>query len=61
MNNAGAIVMGCGMSHVMNLALSIIVFYITWQNRTLQHHKITMINNVSYTFTTFTLTVINIV
>lgn len=46
---------------MMNLALSVIVFYIAWQNRTFRHHEITMISMAAYTFTTFTLAVINIV
>lgn len=45
----------------MNLALSVIVFYITWQNRTFVHHKITTIAMAAYTFTAFTMAIINLI
>lgn len=52
----------CGVILVlMNLALSVIVFYITWQNRTFRHHEITTITMAAYTFTSFTMAVINMV
>ena len=46
---------------VMNSVLSVIVFYITWQNRTFSHHQITTIAIAAYTFTTFTFSIINLV
>ncbi len=45
----------------INLALAVIVFYITWQNRGFKHHYITTIAMAAYTFTAFTLAVINLV
>jgi len=51
----------CGIILVgMNLALAVIVFYITWQNRTFIHHKITTITMAAYTFTTFTMAIVNL-
>lgn len=43
----------------MNLALSVIVFYITWQNRRFLHHPITTIAMAAYTFTAFTLAILH--
>ncbi|MBQ7876660.1 MAG: hypothetical protein IJ316_05145 [Clostridia bacterium] len=45
----------------INLALAVIVFYITWQNRGFRHHYITTIAMAAYTFTAFTLAIINLV
>lgn len=45
----------------MNLILSVVVFYIVWQNRTFVHHRITTIAMAAYTFTTFTLAVSNLI
>lgn len=45
----------------MNLALSAMVFYITWKGRTVVHHKITTIALAAYTFTAFTLALVNVV
>lgn len=46
---------------VMNIALAVIVFYIAWQNRGFEHHAITAITMAAYTFTSFTLAIINVV
>ena len=46
---------------VMNLALSLIVFFMLYWNRTFEHHMITVIAMAAYTFTSFTLAVINVV
>ncbi len=46
---------------LMNLALSVIVGYIVWQGRTFRHHEITTIAMAAYTFTAFTLAIINTV
>ena len=46
---------------VMNLALSLIVFFMIYWNRTFEHHMITAIAMAAYTFTSFTLAIINVV
>ena len=46
---------------VMNLALALIVFFMLYWNRTFQHHMITAIAMAAYTFTSFTMAIINIV
>lgn len=52
----------CGMILLcMNLALAVIVFYITRQNKGFVHHSITTIAMATYTFTSFTLAIINAV
>lgn len=45
----------------MNLSLAVIVHYITWQNRTFVHHMITTIAMAAYTFTSFTMAVVNLI
>jgi len=44
---------------VMNLALSLMVFYMVYFDRTFIHHEITTIAMAAYTFTSFTFAVIN--
>ena len=46
---------------VMNLALSLMVFFMVYWNRTFRHHEITTIALAAYTFTAFTMAIINIV
>ena len=46
---------------VMNLALSLIVFFMLYWNRTFQHHMITAIAMAAYTFTTFTTAIVSMV
>ena len=46
---------------VMNLALSLIVFFMVYWNRTFEHHMITAIAMAAYTFTSFTFAIINVV
>lgn len=46
---------------VMNLALSLLIFFMVYWNRTFIHHKITTIAMATYTFTTFILAIINLV
>lgn len=46
---------------VMNLALACIVFFMIYWNRTFIHHEITTITMAAYTFTAFTLAVMNTV
>lgn len=45
----------------LNSILTVILFYIIWQNRTFEHHEITTIAMAAYTFTTFTFAIINII
>ncbi|MBQ9785602.1 MAG: hypothetical protein IJW29_09320 [Clostridia bacterium] len=46
---------------VMNLALSLMVFFMIYWNRTFHHHQITTIALAAYTFTSFTTAIIGIV
>ena len=46
---------------VMNLALALIVFFMIYWNRSLQHHMITAIAMAAYTFTAFTVAIVNVV
>lgn len=46
---------------VMNLALSIMIFFMVYWNRTFRHHEITTIAMAAYTFTAFTLAIVNVV
>lgn len=46
---------------IMNLTLSVIVFFMVYWDRTFRHHEITTIAMAAYTFTAFTLAVVNIV
>ena len=45
----------------MNLALTVIVFFMVYWNRTFEHHMITAIAMAAYTFTTFTVAIINVI
>lgn len=52
----------CGWTFlVMNLALTLIVFFMLYWNRTFQHHMITAIAMAAYTFTAFTAAAVNVV
>ena len=52
----------CGIIFLfMNLALSVIVFFMVYWNRTFHHHEITTIAMAAYTFTSFTVAIINMV
>ena len=52
----------CGWTFlVMNLALTLIVFFMLYWNRTFQHHMITAIAMAAYSFTAFTVAIINVV
>ena len=44
---------------LMNLALTLIVFFMVYWNRTFEHHMITAIAMAAYTFTTMTTAIIN--
>ena len=46
---------------LMNLALALIIFFMVYWNRTFRHHMITAIAMASYTFTAFTVAIINVV
>ena len=45
----------------MNLALALIIFFMVYWNRTFEHHMITAIAMAAYTFTTFTIAIVNTV
>ncbi len=45
----------------MNFALSLIVFFMIYWGRTFVHHEITTITMAAYTFTAFTVAIVNIV
>ena len=46
---------------VMNLALALIIFFMVYWNRTFRHHMITAIAMSAYTFTAFTVAIVNVV
>lgn len=46
---------------LMNLAITLMIFFMVRWNRTFAHHKITTIALAAYTFTTFTFAIINVV
>ncbi len=46
---------------VLNLALSLMIFFMVYWNRTFIHHEITTIAMAAYTFTAFTVAIVNIV
>ena len=46
---------------VMNLTLSLMIFFMVYWNRTFRHHEITTIALAAYTFTAFTMAIINMV
>ena len=53
---------GCGVVFlVMNLALSVMIFFMVYWNRTFIHHEITTIAMAAYTFASLTLAIINVV
>lgn len=45
----------------MNLALALIVFFMIYWNRTFEHNMITAIAMAAYTFTAFTMAIINVI
>jgi len=52
----------CGIAFlVMNLALSLMIFFMVYWNRTFNHHEITTIALAAFTFTSLTLAIVNIV
>ena len=46
---------------LMNLALALMIFFMVYWNRTFRHHRITTIALAAYTFTSFTVAIVNIV
>jgi len=46
---------------VMNFALALIIFFMVYWNRTFIHHEITTIAMAAYTFTSFTIAIVNMV
>lgn len=46
---------------LMNLALTLIIFFMVYWNRTFQHHMITAIAMAAFTFTSFTIAIVNVV
>lgn len=46
---------------IMNLALTLMIFFMVYWNRTFHHHEITTITLAAYTFTSLTLAIINTV
>ena len=52
----------CGVAFlVMNLALALIVFFMVYWNRSFEHHMITAIAMAAYTFTAFTVAIVNVI
>ena len=52
----------CGwMMLLLNIALSIMVFFMVYWNRTFNHHQITTIALAAYTFTAFTIAIVNFI
>lgn len=45
----------------MNLALAVILFFMLYYNKTINHHEITTIAIAAYTFLTFTFAIINLI
>ena len=46
---------------VMNLAISLMIFFMVYWGRTFRHHEITAITLAAYTFTAMTLAIVNLV
>lgn len=52
----------CGIIFLlMNVAITVMIFFMVYWNRTFRHHEITTITMAAYTFTTFTFAIVNIV
>jgi len=52
----------CGIVFLlMNLTLALIVFFMVYWNRTFKHHMITTIAIAAYTFTTLTVSIVNVI
>ncbi len=46
---------------IMNMAISVIIFFMVYWNRTFEHHMITAIAFAAYTFTTMTVAIVNVI
>ena len=46
---------------IMNMTLTVIIFFMIYWNRTFEHHEITTITLAAYTFTSFTMAIISLV
>lgn len=46
---------------LMNLVLSVMIFFMVYWNRTFHHHEITTIAMAAYTFTSMTMAIINVI
>lgn len=46
---------------VTNLALTLMIFFMVYWNRTFEHHEITTIAMAAYTFTSFAVAIVNVV
>ena len=46
---------------VLNLALTVMIFFMVYWNRTFEHHMITAIAMAAYTFTSLTMAIINVI
>ncbi len=46
---------------VLNLALTVMIAYMVWNNKVTKYHEITTIAMAAYTFTAFTLAIINMI
>ena len=46
---------------VMNLAISLMIFFMVYWGRTFRHHEITAITLAAYTFTAMTLAIVNLI
>ena len=46
---------------VMNIALSLMIFFMVYWNRTFNHHEITTIALATYTFGSLTMAIINVI
>lgn len=52
----------CGIVFLlMNIALTLIIFFMVYWNRTFEHHEITTISLAAYTFTSLTMAIVNVV
>lgn len=52
----------CGIAFLlMNIALTLIIFFMVYWNRTFNHHEITTISLAAYTFTSLAMAIVNVV
>lgn len=46
---------------VLNMALTVMIFYMVYRNRIVRHHEITTIAMAAYTFTSLTMAILNVI